>query len=212
MIDTKQSRNESALPALGYVKESFTDASPALQARQVTIEKSDEGPAWGAVYAQYVSPVSEVSGQGGALSVERRLFVERTGTDGRKQLLPLQSSASMDAELQVGDVVVSRLTIRLDRNMDFLQLKERRAACLEPLGALSGYRWDNGIGYYREVEDAAVNYFFDHLGKGVYVLEHSYCITHSGVYQMGLATLQCAYAPELVSHSGATARLSVGKK
>lgn len=70
--------------------------------------------------------------------------------------------------------------------MDFVQLKDQRGACFEPIGSLSGYRWSNGIGYYAEVEDAATNFFFDHLGKGVYVLEHSYRIARGGTYETGL--------------------------
>ena len=85
--------------------------------------------------------------------------------------------------------------------MDFVQLKAQRGACFEPIGALSGYRWNNGFGYYAEVEDAATNFFFDHLGKGVYILEHSYRIARGGTYETGLATIQCAYAPEYASHS-----------
>ena len=69
------------------------------------------------------------------------------------------------------------MTIRLDRTMDFVQLKDQRGACFEPIGSLSGYRWSNGLGYYAEVEDAATNFFFDHLGKGVYVLEYSYRVS-----------------------------------
>ena len=85
--------------------------------------------------------------------------------------------------------------------MDFVQLKDQRGACFEPIGSLSGYRWGNGLGYYVEIEDAATNFFFDHLGKGTYVLEHSYRVARGGTYQSGLATLQCAYAPEYASHA-----------
>ena len=85
--------------------------------------------------------------------------------------------------------------------MDFLHLKDQRASCFEPVGALSGYQWTNGTGCYKEVEDASTNFFFDHLGKGVYVLEHSYRVAREGSYQTGLATLQCAYAPEFAAHS-----------
>ena len=106
----------------------------------------------------------------------------------------------MDA-VTVGDKIVSRITIRVDRAMDFVQLKDSRAACLEPMGSLSGYRWSNGIGYYVEIKDAATNFFFDGLGKGTYVLESGYRVARAGTYETGLATMQCAYAPEFVSHS-----------
>lgn len=188
---------KTTVPGLGYIKETFTGSSPELKAKSITVEKRDAGIAWGAVYAQYLSPISDVKQQGDELNIEKKLFVERIAADGRKSLQPIADAA----QLSVGDKIVSRLTISLDRAMDFIQLKDQRGACFEPVGALSGYRWSNGFGYYVEVEDAATNFFFDHLGKGVYVLEHSYRIARGGTYETGLATIQCAYAPEYASHS-----------
>ena len=149
------------------------------------------------VLETYLSPISDVKQQGGELNVEKKLYVERISAGGSKSLQPVTEGTV----LSVGDKIVARLTIRLDRTMDFVQLKDQRGACFEPIGSLSGYRWSNGLGYYAEVEDAATNFFFDHLGKGVYVLEHSYRIARGGTYETGLATIQCAYAPEYASHS-----------
>ena len=188
---------KTTVPGLGYVKEVFAQGSPEVKAKSVTVEKRDAGIAWGAVYAQYLSPISDVKQQGGALNIEKKLFVERISADGQKSLQPLTEVA----QLFVGDKIVSRLTVRLDRAMDFVQLKDQRGACFEPENSLSGYRWNNGVGYYAEVEDAGTNFFFDHLGKGVYVLEHSYRVARGGTYETGLATVQCAYAPEYASHS-----------
>ena len=188
---------KTTVPGLGYIKETFAQGSPELKAKSITVEKRDAGIAWGAVYAQYLSPISDVKQQGGELNIEKKLYVERIAADGKKSLQPITDLA----QLTIGDKVVSRLTISLDRAMDFIQLKDQRSACFEPVGALSGYRWNNGFGYYVEVEDAATNFFFDHLGKGVYVLEHSYRIARGGTYETGLATIQCAYAPEYASHS-----------
>ena len=191
------SPTKTIIPGLGYVKETFAQGSPELKAKTVTVEKRDAGIAWGAVYAQYLSPISDVKQQGGELNVEKKLYVERISAGGSKSLQPVTEGTV----LSVGDKIVARLTIRLDRTMDFVQLKDQRGACFEPIGSLSGYRWSNGLGYYAEVEDAATNFFFDHLGKGVYVLEHSYRIARGGTYETGLATIQCAYAPEYASHS-----------
>ena len=188
---------KTTVPGLGYIKETFTQGSPELKAKSITVEKRDAGIAWGAVYAQYLSPISDVKQQGGELNVEKQLYVERIAANGQKSLQPVADAA----QLSVGDKIVSRIIIRLDRAMDFVQLKDQRGACFEPVGALSGYRWSNGFGYYTEVEDAATNFFFDHLGKGVYVLEHSYRIARGGTYETGIATIQCAYAPEYASHS-----------
>lgn len=188
---------KTTVPGLGYVKEVFAQGSPEVKAKSVTVEKRDAGIAWGAVYAQYLSPISDVKQQGGALNIEKKLFVERISANGQKSLQPLTEVE----QLFVGDKIVSRLTVRLDRAMDFVQLKDQRGACFEPENSLSGYRWNNGVGYYAEVEDAGTNFFFDHLGKGVYVLEHSYRVARGGTYETGLATVQCAYAPEYASHS-----------
>ena len=154
--------------------------------------------AWGAVYTQYLSPVTDVKQQGGELAVEKQLYVERLDASGHPTLHPLTEGTS----LRVGDKVVARLVLRLERAMDYVQLKDSRAACLEPTAVLSGYRWGGSFGYYAETKDASSRFFFDHLGKGVYVLEYSCYVTRSGVYQCGLATAQCAYAPEMVAHSG----------
>ncbi len=187
----------NAVPGLSYFKQVYTGGSPEVGAKTISIEKQDGGIGWGAVYAQYQEKIAAVKQQGRELSVEKKLYVERTLSDGSKQLQAVDSTV----KLSVGDKVISRLTIRLDRAMDFVQLKDERGACFEPENSLSGYRWDGRMGYYMEVEDAATNFFFDHLSKGVYVLEDAYRIARAGEYEGGLATVQSAYAAEYAAHS-----------
>ena len=187
--------SKTTVPGLGYIKRSFTQKS-VVDARKIEVEKRNPGIAWGAVYAEFESPISDVKQQGGELNVEKQLYVERM-VNNVPQLQPITAKTV----LQVGDKVVSRLSIRVDRPMDFVQLKDQRGACFEPIGSISGYRWNNGVGYYVDIKDASTNFFFDHLGKGVYVLEYSYRVSRAGTYETGLATMQCAYAPEYASHS-----------
>lgn len=187
---------KTSVAGLGYIKRTFTQKN-VVDARKITVQKKTPGVAWGAVYAEFESPLRDVKQQGDGLNVQKQLYVERT-VNNTPQLQPIAGKAV----LQVGDKVVSRLTIRVDRAMDFVQLKDQRAACFEPVGSLSGYRWNNGIGYYVDIKDASTNFFFDSLGKGVYVLEYSYRVSRAGTYETGLATLQSAYAPEYASHSG----------
>ena len=189
------SPSKTTVPGLGYIKRSFTQKN-VVDARKIEVEKRNPGIAWGAVYAEYESPIKDVRQQGGELNVQKQLYVERM-VNNAPQLQPITEKTV----LQVGDKVVSRLSIRTDRPMDFVQLKDQRGACFEPIGSVSGYNWSNGIGYYVDIKDASTNFFFDHLGKGVYVLEHSYRISRAGTYETGLATMQCAYAPEYASHS-----------
>ncbi|MCR4765052.1 MAG: alpha-2-macroglobulin [Bacteroidaceae bacterium] len=189
------SPSKGTTPDLGYVKEVFSDES-TVNAAVIKVEKRDDGIAWGAAYAQYFTPMTDIEQQGKELNLERRFYVERMDAKGKKTLEQIGDKA----QLKVGDVVVSRMTITLDRAMDFVQLKDRPAACFEPVAQLSGYRW-NGVGYYMEVEDAATNYFFDVLGKGMHVLEVRYRVQRTGTYQVGASTVQSAYAPEFASHS-----------
>ena len=189
------SPSKTTVPGLGYIKRSFTQKN-VVDARKIEVEKRNPGIAWGAVYAEYESPIKDVRQQGGELNVQKQLYVERM-VNNAPQLQPITEKTV----LQVGDKVVSRLSIRAGRPMDFVQLKDQQGACFEPIGSVSGYNWSNGIGYYVDIKDASTNFFFDHLGKGVYVLEHSYRISRAGTYETGLATMQCAYAPEYASHS-----------
>ncbi|NDV84264.1 alpha-2-macroglobulin [Bacteroides sp. 51] len=186
----------STVPGIAYIKETITDKSDLSKIKKVVVEKRDAGIAWGAVYAQYEEDIDKVTSHSEGLQVEKKLYVERVVGD-KKELLPINA----DNGLKVGDKVVSRITIKLDRSMDFVQLKDQRGACFEPIGNLSGYVWNRNTGYYVAVKDASTNFFFDSLSKGVYVLEHSYRVSRTGTYESGLAVIQSAYAPEYAAHS-----------
>ncbi len=107
-----------------------------------------------------------------------------------------------NAPIQVGDKVVMRLTVRVDRDMEFVHLKDMRASCFEPIETLSGIRWQNRTYYYQSTKDASTNFYFDHLAKGTYVFEYPVYANRTGEYSNGITTIQCMYAPEFVSHTG----------
>ena len=190
------SPDKTTIRGLGYIKRTFTQQN-ILDSRTIEVEKKDPGIAWGAVYAEYDSPIRDVKQQGRELKVKKQLYVERMTVTNTVQLEPITDKTV----LRVGDKVVSRLSIRVDRSMDFVQLKDQRGVCFEPIGNLSGYHWNRGLGYYIDIKDASTNFFFDRLVKGSYILEYSYRVSREGTYETGLATLQCAYAPEYASHS-----------
>ena len=177
------------------MKQHYTQKA-VVNARTIRVEKATPGVVWGAVYASYDTPVSDVKQQTGGWQVEKKWYVEHTEGKATK-LLPLNE----DSRLKVGDKVVVRITVRTDRAADFVQLKDQRAACLEPLESLSGYHWNEGMGYYVDIKDASTHYFFDALGKGVFVLESAYRVSRTGVYEGGVVSIQSAYAPEYASHS-----------
>ena len=186
---------KTIVPGLGYVRRTFTDRK-TVDAAEIIVEKRDPGIAWGAVYAQFEESLDKVVRQGSGLDVDKKLYVETIAHNNR-QLQPIIGKT----QLKVGDKVVVRLTVRLDRTMDFIQLKDQRAACLEPIEVLSGYRNVGDVGCYVAVKDASTDFFFDTLNKGTYVLEYSYRVDRAGSYETGIVTIQSAYAPEYAAHS-----------
>jgi uncharacterized protein YfaS (alpha-2-macroglobulin family) len=104
-------------------------------------------------------------------------------------------------ELKKGDNLVTRLTIEADRDMEFIHIKDMRAAGFEPVNVLSNYKWKAGLGYYESTRDVATDFFVDNLRRGLYIFEYPLRVSHSGTYSSGIATIQSMYAPEYAAHS-----------
>ena len=180
------------VPEMGKVTVSSTEGF--TQPEALSKKKSSIG--WGAMYWQYEQDLDKVTGQSGPLKITKKLFVEKMATAG-KTLLPIEQT-----ELKKGDKVITRLVITTDRNLDFVALKDLRAACLEPVNQLSGCQWKEGVCYYRTIKDASTQFFFSYLPKGTYVFEYECWANSAGEYSSGIASLQCQYAPEFLSHTG----------
>ena len=173
--------------AIGYIKK--TMSGDVMNIKKIRVDKEGAGMGWGAVYAQYLESMDQISGQGNGLSVSRQLY---KGDEALNESAPLK----------VGDKITVRLTVKADRDMDFVQIKDDRAACMEPLQAVSGFRWSNGLGYYQATKDASTQFFIDQMRKGTYVIEYQVYVNRTGEYQAGIATVQSAYAPEFGGHTG----------
>ena len=173
--------------AIGYIKK--TMSGDVMNIKKIRVDKEGAGMGWGAVYAQYLESMDQISGQGNGLSVSRQLY---KGDEALNESAPLK----------VGDRITVRLTVKADRDMDFVQIKDDRAACMEPLQAVSGFRWSNGLGYYQATKDASTQFFIDQMRKGTYVIEYQVYVNRTGEYQAGIATVQSAYAPEFGGHTG----------
>ena len=173
--------------AIGYIKK--TVIGDVMNIKKVRVDKEGTGMGWGAVYAQYLESMDQIGEQGNGLSVSRQLY---KGDEALNESAPLK----------VGDKITVRLTVKADRDMDFVQIKDDRAACMEPLQAVSGFRWGNGLGYYQATKDASTQFFIDQMRKGTYVIEYQVYVNRTGEYQAGIATVQSAYAPEFGGHTG----------
>lgn len=158
----------------------------------VKMKNKDNRLVWGGVYWQYTELAQKVeAANDGPLTLERELF-RRIPTDDGIRLEPITA----DKPLNPGDRVTVRLILRSDRGLDYVHLKDRRAATFEPITQTSGYQYSNGLGYYFAPGDLATNFFIDHLPKGTYTLEYDLFATYAGSFSNGLGRVQCMYAPE----------------
>ena len=190
-IDGKPLETSKATAGIGYVKTSQTYNNE----KKFTAEKTSEGTSWGAVYAQFMQPTADISNQKSGISVKREILTS--------DLSPLTSHLS---PLKVGNRIKVRLTITADRDYDFVQIVDKRAACMEPVKQLSGYH----DGAYCSPRDNATHYFFNMMRKGKHVIETEYYIDRPGIYETGTCTVGCAYAPEYRGMTGSV-KLNVEK-
>lgn len=161
---------------LGYVKTEKTG-----KASKLNIDKKSDYTSWGAVYAEFKQPISEIGSMESGIKV-------------RRVIVPAESEGKGKAQAKVGEKVKVTLLITADRDYDFVQITDKRAACLEPVNQKSGYQW--GIGCYVSPRDYATNFYFDRLSKGMHIVEMEYYVDRKGDYQSGTCTAECTYSPE----------------
>lgn len=170
-IDGTPVETPKATAGVGYVKTAITNP----QGKAFTATKTSEGTSWGAVYGQFFQKTSDIEASQSGITVKREVV-----------------KAKPQSTLTVGDRIKVRITIESTRDLDFVQVVDRRAACMEPVKQLSGYR--NGA--YCSPKDNATHYFYYGISKGKHVLETEYYIDRAGTYETGTCTVGCAYAPE----------------
>ena len=175
-LDGKQLPMPQDSTTLGYVKTEKTG-----KASKLSIDKKSDYTSWGAVYAEFKQPISEIGSMESGIKI-------------RRVIVPAESEGKGKAQAKVGEKVKVTLIITADRDYDFVQITDKRAACLEPVNQLSGYQW--GMGCYVSPRDHATNFYFDRLSKGKHIVEMEYYVDRKGDYQSGTCTAECTYSPE----------------
>ncbi|MCD4793469.1 MAG: hypothetical protein K8R54_09570 [Bacteroidales bacterium] len=196
IIDPTKMDNVKVEAGTGYFKTSWSGGEIKPAMGNITVTKEDEGVSWGALYWQYFEDLDKITPHETPLKLKKQLFIERL-TERGKVIEPI----SDDAKLKIGDKVIVRIELRVDRRMEYIHMKDMRASGFEPINIISRYRWQDGLGYYETTKDASTNFFMEALPKGTYVFEYPLRVTHEGNFSNGITTIQCMYAPEFTSHS-----------
>ena len=172
---------------LGYCRQQI----PAISNAELVIDRNGNNPAWGAVYCQYKAPMEQVKEYSiTEMSIAKEFYVY--AQDG---------TLHMANELKVGDKVQVRTVIKNNKDLDYVTVTDERGACFEPVDQISGYRYQDRSYFYLETKDASTNIFFDDLRKGTHVITYDVFVTAPGQYNVGIATAQCQYAPQISAHS-----------
>ncbi|HPS73033.1 MAG TPA: alpha-2-macroglobulin family protein [Bacteroidales bacterium] len=207
-INPSNLKDNQAEAGTGYFRMSWNGSEITPEMAQISVTKSSEGVAWGGLYWQYFENADKVTSQQSPLKVSREVLVERNTPNG-----PALYSLSDTNILQPGDKVKVRIVLSVDRDLEFVHMKDMRSAGLEPpvqgspessritSSALSGYRYQDGLGYYQAIGDLSAGFFFDRLPKGTHVFEYPLKANNAGNFSNGITTVQCMYAPEFSAHS-----------
>jgi hypothetical protein len=187
---------ESAEAGTGFYESRFIEGAVKPELGKIELEKTDKGVSWASVHWQYLEDMAKVTPHDATpLHLEKSLFL-RKNTDKGPVLVPVEGA------VKVGDELVTRVVLTNDRAMEYVHLKDLRGSGTEPVNVLSGYRWQDGFGYYEVTRDTASHFFIDRLPPGTHVFETSVRVQHGGKYQTGIAEIRCMYAPEFNAHSG----------
>ncbi|HSN50626.1 MAG TPA: hypothetical protein VLR52_05295, partial [Bacteroidales bacterium] len=197
-IDPLKIPGTAAEAGTGYFKVSWNGGDIKPDMGKVTVSKTGDGIAWGALYWQYFEDLDKITIAQTPLKLEKKVFLETNTPSG-----PVLVQISHSTPLKTGDKLKVRIVLTCDREMEYVHMKDMRASAFEPVvsSTLSGYRYQDGLGYYQSTTDAATNFFFDHLRKGTFVFEYPLLVNAAGNYSNGITSVQCMYAPEFGAHS-----------
>ncbi len=205
--------SQKAEPGTGYIKQRFDGEAVKSEMGKITVRTTNSistsatevPPGWGAVYWQYYEKLENITTAATGVQMEKQLYLKTNSQKG-----PVLTTISDGKTIKKGSTVTVRLVIKSDRTLEYVHLKDMRAATFEPKMQLSGYRYQGGLGYYEAPGDVATNFFIGYLPKGTYVFEYDMVATIDGNFTNGITTLQCMYAPEFSTHSQGI-RVNVGE-
>ncbi|CEJ68794.1 Alpha-2-macroglobulin family protein [Chryseobacterium oranimense G311] len=185
--------------ATGYVKSAVKTDVIDKNLGTVTVTKPGPGIVQGGLFWQYYEDLDKIKSSENYISITKELYKKVKTVNGEE----LQKISS-DTPLKIGDKVTVRMILNTDRAMEFIHIKDMRAAGFEPLDALSGYQWKNSLGYYQSTKDASTNFYIQYMPKGKYVFEYDLVSNAAGNFSNGITTMQNYYAPQMNAHTKGT--------
>ncbi len=203
--DRIEAAQRDSEPGTGYFKTDWDGEEVSPKLHEVKIKNPNKTIAWGSLYWQYFEDLDRINPfEETPLRIKKKLYKSVYTETG-----PILTDIDQTS-LTPGDKVIVRIELRVDRDMEYIHMKDQRASGFEPINVLSSYKWQGGLGYYESTKDVATHFFIDFLPKGTYVFEYPLRVNHQGNFSNGITTIQSMYAPEFGSHSEGV-RVEIGQ-
>ncbi|MDH3267549.1 MAG: MG2 domain-containing protein, partial [Ignavibacteria bacterium] len=106
----------------GYFKTSWKGEDIKPEMGEVTVTNNNNVVAWGSLYWQYYEQLDKITPAETPLKINKQLFLELDSPTGKK-ITPVTE----DTKLKPGDLIKVRIEIRVDRDMEFVHMKDMRA-------------------------------------------------------------------------------------
>jgi uncharacterized protein YfaS (alpha-2-macroglobulin family) len=197
MTESIELAMKSSEASTGFFQKNWKKGELSNDIKSVKIENNFSDVVWGAAFWQYYKEINQIEAYNSPfLSVSRALYVKKVGPSG-EVLSPVDTKNTV----KVGDKLVVRLTVKADRDMEFIHLNDKRAAGFEPETVLSGYVFKENLYYFESSSDVGTDFFIDFLPKGTFIIDYPVKVNAEGAFLLGTTTIQCMYAPEFGSHT-----------
>lgn len=191
------SETEKGQAGSGYFKRSFSKSEITSDMKNIVVQTTNDNLLFGGIYFQYQIPVDKIAkSKNQDISIDKKLFVTQI-ENGKTIYTPIENNTL----LKKGDKIVVRLTIKSNRDMEFVHLNDMRGGAFEPVESVSSYVWHSDLSYYRDVKDASINMFFEKVPRGTFIIEYELWATQDGTFSNGFSKIQCLYAPEFYGNS-----------
>ncbi|HUQ96485.1 MAG TPA: hypothetical protein VM010_02385, partial [Chitinophagaceae bacterium] len=183
-----------SVKGFNYYKEVINapHVQPEMGRIQLSTKQPLQMPLHGEVYWRYFQNSDSLTENKASVEILKTILLTRNGTS---------HPVTEGSTLHTGDTITVRLTVKSQRELQYINIKDRYAAAFKPLDAISGYQKKNGIGYFEKHNAASNTFLVPYLPKGISYLEYSISLTHAGIFYTGVATIQSDNDPDCIARS-----------
>lgn len=163
----------------------------------ISIEKDGMGELYYGASLKYFTKEEDIRGLGNGISVVRKYYKVKDKGGTKEIRVPLKSGDTVKS----GDEIEVELTVKSDNNYEYVVMEDYKPAGTEPVTLISGYAWDAGIGYQREMRDEKVVFFVNYLPQGERKIHYRIRAEVPGSFHAMPTVSYAMYAPRIYTLS-----------